>query len=98
MFQLSSYTTSIILIYSVENPEINASKVQENHTKIEIIEKIEGNYMCDVAVAIYTAPQHAGTRVKDAQKSWTTRICPYGTIPSTLNFNYSFIQQYYYNI
>lgn len=34
--------------------------------------------MCNVAVAIYTAPPHADTRVASARKSWTKRICPYG--------------------
>lgn len=48
--------------------------------------------MCNVAVAVYTTPQHAATRVADAKRSWTRRICTSGTpqfmfigLPENLN-------------
>eukprot|EP00026_Physarum_polycephalum_P010914 Phypoly_transcript_11101.p1 GENE.Phypoly_transcript_11101~~Phypoly_transcript_11101.p1 ORF type:complete len:329 (+),score=31.65 Phypoly_transcript_11101:67-1053(+) len=66
------------------------------HVNVTTGGNIDGNYMCNVAVAIYTAPQHASTRVGDARKSWTTRICPYGTpqymfigLPAELNIERS---------
>lgn len=46
----------------------------------------KGKYMCHVAVAIYTAPAHKGTRVQDAAKSWTKRICADGTYPFLFSF------------
>lgn len=61
-------------------------------TQYRPVPEDKGHYMCNVAVAVYSQPAHAETRVKDAMNSWTKRICSDGTpqfifvgLPESLN-------------